>query len=205
MQRTISWPVVTVAIGMVLVMACSKSSTKGERRIESVTRCQSDDECRLSCIGVDECCGDPCQCEQVRHRQDHRRIEQQRDCEKFDHATCPNVSCAEPEYAVEPQCKRGRCVAKRIDRGSPPAPIDLTDFDRSCQADADCVVVERQPCTKCSCPSAPISRREAARLEVAMQGVKCPSYDPWPDVDCGACSSVEAYCHDGQCSARESP
>jgi hypothetical protein len=88
------------------------------------------------------------------------------------------------------------------ERKPPPAPIDLSGYDRSCAADSDCTLVNPQPCAKCGCTDDPIAVKEQDRFRAAMSDVKCPDYDPWPDIDCGSCMDYEAYCDAGQCQSR---
>ena len=100
-----------------------------------------------------------------------------------------------------PSSATTRVEAKASDP-EPPARIDLSDYDRSCNVDADCVVVHPQPCAKCGCADSPIAASEEPRFRKAIAPVTCPSEDPWPDVDCGACMPMEAYCEAQTCTAR---
>lgn len=198
-----------LAMGIALVAACTTSNSKSQPRAEKdgaepFTPCKSDHECMLSCIAADDCCGTPCGCENARHGEDHEKISQQRDCKGFDYTTCPTVSCSEPEYAVVPKCSLGRCVAERVPREEPDV-VDLSEYDRSCNHDADCILVDSDPCGKCGCASEAISASQGERFQKASQAIKCPPYDPHPDIQCGSCMEYEPHCNDNQCTARPAP
>jgi hypothetical protein len=89
------------------------------------------------------------------------------------------------------------------EREQPPAPIDVSGYDRSCKSDADCMLVHTQPCAKCGCASDPIAVRERERFSQAIAAVRCPSHDPWPDIDCGACMEPDVHCDAGQCKTKQ--
>lgn len=173
---------------------------------EPFTRCDDDSDCLLSCIAADDCCAGPGsdRCDQARHYDDHAKIEATRsDCLDFDYTTCPAADHGVSEWVHVPVCKRGRCQAKKIERQAPPAPIDLSGYDRSCKSDADCVLVHSQPCAKCGCASEPIAASEQLRFAQEIASFRCPPYDPWPDVQCGSCMESTAYCDAGRCQARQ--
>lgn len=171
---------------------------------ESFTRCDDDGDCLLSCIEVDDCCTKSCGCDKARHGKDNEAIiAKRRDCSSFDWSSCKQEDCAqENEVAYVPKCKRHRCVAEKLERKPPPAPIDTRKYDRTCKVDADCTLVNPQPCDKCGCASTPIASREQSRFADAMAKVECPPYDPWPNIQCGSCVSPEVFCNAGQCATR---
>jgi hypothetical protein len=170
---------------------------------EPATPCEDDDDCLLSCVEAGNCCGDPPFCTKARHWDDHAAIEATRaDCSNFDFNSCPTWDHTVPEKAAIPVCKRKRCEVEFIEREPPPPTIDLSGYDRSCTKDEDCALVHDQPCVKCSCPDNALNVKAVDRAWQAIMAVSCPPYDPWPNVDCGACQPLEAYCEAGQCKAR---
>jgi hypothetical protein len=191
-----------------LLLACtaptpaSSSATDDPPKPEEPrTKCDSDDDCRLSCIEAGNCCGEPPFCDRARHWDDHAKIEATRtNCAGFDYQTCPTHSHAVPDAVAIPKCERRHCVVETIEREPPPAPIDVSGYDRTCTSDADCIVVHTQPCAKCGCGQHPIAASERERFQAAIGAVKCPPYDPWPDIDCGDCMSPTPVCAEGQCS-----
>ena len=103
---------------------------------------------------------------------------------------------------TSPPARDGKPDEPKEERVEPPPPIDLSGYDRSCSADADCTVVHPQPCAKCGCTDDPIATKELTRFREAIGAVKCPDKDPWPDIDCGACMDYVAYCDAGQCKSK---
>jgi hypothetical protein len=174
---------------------------------EPFTRCTDDDDCRLSCIQPNDCCGESTvhRCNQARHWDDHAKIAETRTrskCADFDYSKCPITDFSVPDWVCLPVCKRGRCEAKKVEREQPPAPIDVSGYDRSCKTDANCIVVHTQPCAKCGCGNDPMAVRELKRFQEAMAAVKCPPYDLWPDIDCGDCRDAIAWCDAGECKGK---
>jgi hypothetical protein len=200
---------------LVLLLGCSTPSTSGSSTTsgdepspqtdEPFTRCKNDDDCRISCIQPNDCCGDTKgqRCDEARHWDDHAKIEATRgNCQNFDFSKCPATDHSVPDFVHLPVCKRGRCEAKQEKREPPPAPIDVSDYDRTCKTDADCIVVHTQPCAKCGCGDDPIAASEKQRFDEAIAAVKCPPYDPWPDIQCGDCRDALPWCDAGQCKAK---
>jgi hypothetical protein len=190
------------------VLACkewgsSASSDRAKQPAEAFTLCTSDHQCTLSCLDDDECCTPNCACDRARHTKDHREVSNAHDahCEDFDYATCPYYVCPEPEHAIVPRCRWGKCVAEEVKREPPPA-VDLAGYDKSCASDEDCTVVLSQPCSKCACVNEPLATSQLERFRSEMASIDCPPYDPWPEIDCGGCVEYEAYCDAGQCKAR---
>jgi hypothetical protein len=194
-----------LALGLLLACTQKPGSPTGDGKpSEPFTKCTSDDQCRLSCDTADSCCSVSCNCEQARHYDDHAKVVEERGnmCESWDYTSCPASDCSTRDYVMLPRCERNKCTAVIAEREPPPAPIDLSGYDRSCSADSDCALVNPQPCAKCGCTDEPIAVKEQDRFRKAMSDVKCPDYDPWPDIDCGACMDYEAFCEAGQCQSR---
>lgn len=199
---------------LLCLLGCSSSprtsdskaeATKSEIEAESepATPCKDDGDCRLSCLEAGNCCGEPPFCTQARHWDDHQAIEATRtNCLNFDYNTCPAPDYTVPDEVAIPVCKHKRCAVKMIKREPPPAPIDLSGYDRTCSKDEDCAMVHNQPCAKCGCASDPINVKDLDRARQAIAAVQCPAYDPWPNIVCGSCQSPEAYCEAGQCKTR---
>jgi hypothetical protein len=165
------------------------------------TPCDDDNDCVLSCSEPGDCCGEPPFCKQARHWDDHNAIQATRtNCSNFDWSSCPQAHFVEDEVAI-PVCKRKRCKVKIIPREPPPAPIDTSGFDRSCTTVEDCTLVQSQPCAKCGCAGDPINAKELDRFNEAMAAVKCPPYDPWPNMVCGSCAEPTVRCEAGRCEA----
>jgi hypothetical protein len=198
------------AFVLVCLLGCSSSSKTsdstgedskvGQSEPEPSTPCKEDDDCRLSCLEPNNCCGEPPFCTKARHWDDHNAIQATRNnCLNFDYNTCPTPDYTVPDEVAIPVCKSRRCEVKMIKREPPPEGIDLSGYDRSCTTDADCVVVHNQPCAKCGCGSDPINAKEVERFREAIAAVKCPPYDLWPDIVCGDCMSPTPVCDGGQC------
>jgi hypothetical protein len=169
-----------------------------DRPAQAYTRCDDDGDCLLTCERADDCCTPQC-CDQAMHGADVEKIRAaKRDCSTFDYATCAAATC-DPATTYVATCQRRRCVAEKVEGKPPPPPIDTRDYDRSCRTDDDCTLVQTQPCAKCGCPDVPLATRERERFAAALGAVKCPPYDPWPDIDCGSCMSPEVSCEAGQC------
>jgi hypothetical protein len=194
-----------------LVLGCTTSTSSDDKPAKSTepakpeepqTKCDDDDDCRLSCIEPGNCCGEPPFCDKARHWDDHAKVEATRtNCLDFDYQTCPQADHAVPDEVALPKCKRKRCIVETIEREPPPAPIDVSGYDRTCASDADCVVVHVQPCAKCGCGQHPIAASEHEKFRAAIDAVKCPPHDPWPDIDCGDCRAATPRCEQGQCTA----
>jgi hypothetical protein len=208
-------------LALVLLFGCSTTSptssaegkaeptgqtdTPQEKQEEPSTRCKDDDDCRLSCIQPNDCCGGPelNHCDQARHWDDHAKIEATRsNCLNFDYTKCPAKDYSETDVVNLPVCKLGRCKVKKVKREPPPAAIDISGYDRSCKSDADCILVQTQPCAKCGCASDPLAASERERFNEAMAKVTCPPYDPWPNIDCGSCMQPTVVCEAGQCTTK---
>jgi hypothetical protein len=206
-----------LARGSILILVCLLGCSSSPRtsdgaaekaktepvEAEPTTPCEDDDDCRLSCIEKGDCCGEPPFCTKARHWNDHDAIQATRtNCLNFDYNTCPAADYTVPDEVAIPVCRRKTCKVKMIKREPPPAPLDMSGYDRSCSQDAECVVVHNQPCAKCGCGQDPINGKEVGRFREAIAAVQCPPYDPWPNIDCGDCMEPTAYCDAGQCKVR---
>lgn len=83
--------------------------------------------------------------------------------------------------------------------GERPAPIDLSKYDRSCTADADCIAVEPDPCALCSNPSEAINKKGEATFTAARNtsAAQCPDQGPVPPC---AYIPVKATCKNAVCA-----
>jgi hypothetical protein len=77
--------------------------------------------------------------------------------------------------------------------------VNPGDFDRSCTAATDCVVVKRAGCDPCACATEAIASREMAKFDEAMAKAKCP--EPDLSVVCSPCQLYAAACDKGGCVA----
>jgi len=82
--------------------------------------------------------------------------------------------------------------------------VDAADYEASCTADADCILVfEGDACDRCRCPNVSIRASEGtAHADDLMDAAdRCPT--PTPNlVTCAPCEGVEAVCDGGMCAAR---
>jgi hypothetical protein len=79
---------------------------------------------------------------------------------------------------------------------NPPVTATITglEFDRACNADADCVAVfQGFVCTTCKCPNTAIATKDRARYDSALQ-TRSTGCAPPGDVACAACENVTAGC-----------
>lgn len=76
--------------------------------------CTDDSQCRMSCVGETDCCGNPCGCDTVRHVDDHERVQKL----QIEHCSdkieeCPDVGACAPDYDYAvPKCVEGKCVGE---------------------------------------------------------------------------------------------
>jgi len=84
--------------------------------------------------------------------------------------------------------------------GAKPAPIDLAKYDHACTVDADCVVVENDPCAVCPCPKATINAKDKAAFTADLNAAaaQCPA-DPGPVPPCVSCQAT-ASCKNAVCT-----
>ncbi len=89
-----------------------------------------------------------------------------------------------------------------------PAPAPVTpvgpvvspkDFDRSCAAATDCVVVKPAGCDPCACATEAIASKDMAKFDEAQGKLACP--EPDLGVRCSPCQLYSATCEQGRCVA----
>jgi hypothetical protein len=81
----------------------------------ATARCSTDADCVNSCVQADDCCLNPCGCDQVRHIRHHEAVVEAnaKHCANLD-ADCPDVGACDPSYAYAvPRCRDGQCVGER--------------------------------------------------------------------------------------------
>ena len=70
------------------------------------------------------------------------------------------------------------------------------EFDRSCEADADCVAVaEGEVCPECGCADAAINAGAKADWDARAEGVECG----FSGLDCAACPQPTVACQNDVC------
>ncbi len=77
--------------------------------------------------------------------------------------------------------------------------VNPTDFDRSCTAATDCVVVKRAGCDPCACATEAIASKDMAKFDEAQGKLACP--EPDLSVRCSPCQLYSATCEQGRCTA----
>lgn len=77
--------------------------------------------------------------------------------------------------------------------------VNPGNFDRSCAAATDCVVVKRAGCDPCACATEAIASKEMAKFDEAQGQLKCP--EPDLSVVCSPCQLYTAACDKGGCVA----
>ena len=78
--------------------------------------------------------------------------------------------------------------------------MDLTEYDRYCVADRDCVLAIEGDVCECSCDSASINRKSVDRYQTDYSAALEACSE---ETVCGPCEQVtEAYCDEGVCAAR---
>ncbi len=77
--------------------------------------------------------------------------------------------------------------------------VNPGDFDRSCTAATDCVVVKRAGCDPCACATEAIASKAMAKFDEALGTLKCP--EPDLSVRCSPCQLYAAACEKGGCVA----
>jgi hypothetical protein len=93
-----------------------------------------------------------------------------------------------------------------VDKPPPSFVVDLTGYDLTCAADADCVMVETSPCdTKCTCPQHSISTKAMDRYHAAVAAIDCTKAPTHDDIVCGECMSPLPACVSGTCSTKNPP
>ena len=73
--------------------------------------------------------------------------------------------------------------------------VDVTDYDQSCQADTDCVVV-RDGDICCGCPNAAINKTDLERYQGDLGTCEA-------QCDIGCVGEMVAFCDQGACGARQ--
>jgi hypothetical protein len=171
---------------LVVVFACGKG---GGSSPAIDTTCTSNDDCMISCISRDDCCGSPCPCYDAKHRAVVASIREhnERACEGQDRRNCPMVSCQSPIERVEARCKAGTCVAQVVE-------IASATLTRGCGSAGECSVVKSAPCERCSCPDTVIVSMYAQRYNELAAG--CGSAQP---SSCPPCPTIAADCLDHFC------
>lgn len=104
------------------------------------------------------------------------------------------------------------CGSSETDKPKPPvhkpaptvvAPVgpvvNATDFDRTCTAATDCVVVKPAGCDPCACPTVAIASKDMAKFDEALAKLACP--EPDLSVRCAPCQLFGATCEGGGCKA----
>jgi hypothetical protein len=77
--------------------------------------------------------------------------------------------------------------------------VNPGNFDRTCAAATDCVVVKRAGCDPCACATEAIASKEMAKFDEALGQLKCP--EPDLSVVCSPCQLYAAACDKGGCVA----
>jgi hypothetical protein len=73
-------------------------------------------------------------------------------------------------------------------------PLDIANYDRSCQQASDCVAVYIGGCSGCLCPNTAINRRSQAQYEEDFMMLECTG-------EACPCVPVPPTCKAGQCAA----
>jgi hypothetical protein len=97
---------------LVVLLACGCPSPMHPD--ERGPACADDEDCVVSCVEARDCCGVLCECNRVRHRLVHEKIQDAHleHCDDFD-GPCPEADCRRPTHETVAVCKAGQCVAGR--------------------------------------------------------------------------------------------
>ncbi|MEW5855131.1 MAG: hypothetical protein AB2A00_40520 [Myxococcota bacterium] len=79
--------------------------------------------------------------------------------------------------------------------------LSATDYDRSCSADSDCVVIEEGDPCGCTCPNAAINGKDKARYDQDRAFVE-RMCNPLGPVCMADCIGGTAHCQSGSCAFR---
>lgn len=77
--------------------------------------------------------------------------------------------------------------------------VNPGNFDRTCAAATDCVVVKRAGCDPCACATEAIASKDMAKFDEAQGKLACP--EPDLSVRCSPCQLYAAVCDKGGCVA----
>lgn len=86
--------------------------------------------------------------------------------------------------------------------GCPEPSLNLSDYDRSCAFNTDCVLVGLSPCGACDCPSIGIAQTSKEAHQRDYDAAVC---GPRDDVVCGPCAPDLPSCEAGVCTTRPIP
>ena len=75
--------------------------------------------------------------------------------------------------------------------------ISADDYDRTCAADADCVVIFTGDVCGCGCNTGGINKKDLDKSEADRKAVTCVSRPV-----CGACQGTVAVCSSGKCASK---
>lgn len=119
--------------------------------------------------------------------------------------TGDNHERRQPVDKARPKGNKPELVAKRKKPNLPAPGMARAygeDFDRTCKADADCVLESTSRCSHCGCTDFGINAREQKRFRDVATAFKCPPEDPAEaEDDCGGCPGYVPVCTDGLCKA----
>lgn len=91
-------------------------------------------------------------------------------------------------------------IACAIGCGPTETQIEITEYDRYCVADSNCVLAIEGDACDCSCDSASINRKSVNRYRDDYSAALAACGEGF---ECGSCSQItEAFCDDGVCAAR---
>jgi hypothetical protein len=151
--------------------------------------CHVDDDCVLMC----GCC--PCSTAIARASL--------KDCTQDEVAAC----LAGPLVHAVARCREGACVAVAPPPPPVPQPIDLSTFSRSCGSDADCRLVDNEPCSSCSCADNAIASSETSQFASVQPDCRTRK-DHVIEIriaPCSDCPALVAACERGTCIAKPAP
>lgn len=114
------WSVPSLAVSLLLSTACDSGSSSAPKSGDEPREdyvCESDGDCRNSCVVETDCCLNPCGCDTVRHVDEHAAVQKAQIAHCADKTeACPDVGACDPTYEyATPKCVAGKCI------GEPPA------------------------------------------------------------------------------------
>jgi len=103
-------------LGLVTLALTLAACNKDAATTTSPTACETDADCRVSCIVTDRCC-EACDCKHPYHRDDLEavRATHQKQCgDERCHRSCPM-----PTTSWTARCREQRCVAEEVAASTP--------------------------------------------------------------------------------------
>jgi hypothetical protein len=169
-------------------------------------RCKLDSDCKIALPPTDPCC--PHSGRPVAMAADHELAPlPEKTCSQDDVASCP--APVAQDLWPDAVCKDHACIAQPH-----VTPVfDTSPFSRACATDADCTLVENDPCNPCRCASYGIAIAQRGRYLEAFgafkgdrsgrgcfeRGRTALDVTITPCVHCDAAAPV---CNHGQCEAK---